>query len=113
MKTRITRDELRQRLDAGTPTLIFEALPQKYYLEGHLPGARQIDHENVRGQAPLLAPDKSATVVVYCASATCRNSDIAANQFAALGYTDVRVYVEGKQDWTDAGFPIQRAERAA
>jgi rhodanese-related sulfurtransferase len=46
---------------------------------------------------------------VYCASSTCRNSDIAANQLDALGYTDVRVYVEGKQDWIEAGLSVVRA----
>jgi rhodanese-related sulfurtransferase len=113
MKTRITREELRARLDAGTPTLLFEALPEKYYREGHLPSAVPIDYENVRNTATALVPDKSATVVVYCAGATCRNSDIAANQFDALGYKDVRVYVEGKKDWMDAGLPVVRQERAA
>lgn len=108
MKTRITRDELRARLDVGTPTTLFEALPEKYYRDGHLPGALPIDHENVRSTAAALVPDKNATVVVYCASATCRNSDLAANQFHALGYRDVRVYVEGKKDWTEAGLPIVR-----
>jgi len=52
----------------------------------------------VRNTAAALVPDKYATVVVYCASATCRNSDIAADQFDALGHTDVRAYVEGKKD---------------
>lgn len=112
MKTPITRDELRARLDARTPTILFEALPEKYYRDGHLPGALPIDHQNVRTTAAALAPDKNATVVVYCASATCRNSDIAANQFDALGYTNVRVYVEGKKDWMEAGLPVVREERA-
>jgi hypothetical protein len=26
---------------------------------------------------------------------------------AALGYTDVRDYADGKQDWIDAGLPIE------
>ena len=113
MKTRITRDELRARLDAGTPTILLEALPEKYYRDGHLPGALPIDYESVRNKASALVPDKNATVVVYCASATCRNSDIAANQFDALGYTDVRVYVEGKKDWMEAGLPVARQERSS
>jgi rhodanese-related sulfurtransferase len=113
VKTQITRDELRRRLDAGTPTILLEALPGKYYSEGHIPGAVQINYENVRSEAPKLAPDRNATIVVYCASSTCSNSDIAANQFDALGYTDVRVYVEGKKDWLEAGFPVARTDRAA
>lgn len=113
MKTRITRDELRARLDAGTPTVLLEALPGKYYSEGHIPGAVQINYENVRSEAPQLAPDRNATVVVYCANSACRNSDIAATQFDALGYTDVRVYVHGKKDWLEAGFPVAQTDRAA
>lgn len=113
MKTRISREELRARLGAGTPTILLEALPEKYYREAHLPRALRIDHESVRDTAGALVPDKSATVVVYCASATCRNSDITATQFVALGYTDVRVYVEGKKDWIEAGLPVVRQERAA
>jgi len=113
MKTRITRDELRRRLDAGTPTILLEALPEKYYLDGHLPGALQINYEHARNEAAARAPDKNATVVVYCASETCRNSDIAANQLDALGYADVRVYVEGKKDWMEAGLPVVKRERAA
>jgi rhodanese-related sulfurtransferase len=108
MKTRITRDELRRRLDDSTPTVLLEALPEKYYLEGHIPGAVQLNYENVRSEAPRLVPNKNATIVIYCASATCRNSHIAANQFDALGYSDVRVYAEGKKDWLEAGLPLGR-----
>ncbi len=112
MKTRITRDELRARLHAGTPTMLFEALPEKYYRDGHIPGALPIDHGNVRNNAAALSGDRSATIVMYCASATCRNSDVAADQLKTLGYTDVRVYVEGKKDWLEAGLPVVRQEGA-
>ena len=27
---------------------------------------------------------------------------------AALGYTNVREYAEGKQDWIEAGLPVER-----
>jgi rhodanese-related sulfurtransferase len=113
LKTQISRDELKRRLDDKLPTLIFEALPEKYYLHAHIPGARQLDHHDVTPQLGALAPDAHATIVVYCASATCRNSDVAANRLVALGYADVRVYVEGKQDWLEAGLPVVRTEQAA
>jgi hypothetical protein len=28
-------------------------------------------------------------------------------KLAALGYTNVRDYAEGKQDWIDAGLPVE------
>jgi rhodanese-related sulfurtransferase len=55
-----------------------------------------------------LAPDKSAEIVVYCASRTCRNSHIVARGPVRLGYTDVTVYEGGKQDWEEAAAAIVR-----
>jgi rhodanese-related sulfurtransferase len=56
--------------------------------------------------AARMLPAKEAPVVVYCASATCQNSHIAAERLSLLGYKDVQVYVEGKKDWIDAGLPV-------
>ena len=107
----ISREELRRELEK--PVLI-EALPAKYYNEGHLPGAINIPHDRVDALASELLPDKDAEIVVYCASATCKNSDIAAERLTALGYRNVRTYREGKTDWISAGLPVERgAERTA
>jgi rhodanese-related sulfurtransferase len=51
--------------------------------------------------------------VTYCASLTCRNSEIAANKLIALGYTNVRDYAEGKADWIEAGLPVEPSETTA
>lgn len=57
--------------------------------------------------APVLAPDRGAEIVVYCASASCKNSGIAAERLEALGYDRVRTYHEGKDDWIAAGLPTE------
>jgi rhodanese-related sulfurtransferase len=106
MPKTITRDELKRRIDARAPFVLLEALGPRYFAEGHLPGAHQIDHENVAAAAPTLAPDRASPIVVYCASATCRNSHIAAAALERLGYSDVSVYPGGKQDWVEAGLPL-------
>jgi hypothetical protein len=49
---------------------------------------------------------------VYCANLPCQNSTIAAERLVELGYTDVREYAEGKQDWIEAGYPIERGVAA-
>jgi len=113
MKAIIAREELKKRLNQRLPTIIFEALPAKYFTHAHIPGAHQLDHVNVQPQSALLAQDKSSTIVVYCASATCRNSHEAADGLVALGYHDVRVYVEGKKDWIEAGLPVEGGYTAA
>jgi rhodanese-related sulfurtransferase len=109
----ITRVELRALLDRGEAVTLVEALPAGYYEDAHLPGAINIDHGDVDRLAAELLPDRSAPIVTYCASLSCRNSAIAAEKLVALGYTDVREYAEGKQDWLEAGLPVERAAAAA
>lgn len=107
MAPKITRDELKARLDRRDRPTLVEALPAKYFLDRHLPGAINIPHDQVDALAATLLPDKDAPVVVYCANGPCRNSGIAADRLIALGYRDVRDYHEGKQDWVDAGLPTE------
>jgi rhodanese-related sulfurtransferase len=113
MTTRITRDEVKTRLDTGEPVSIVEALPEEYYRKAHLPGALLLPHDHVDALAPVLLPDKEATIIVYCANLACRNSTIAAERLTELGYTAVFEYAEGKQDWIDAGFPTEGGMAAA
>jgi rhodanese-related sulfurtransferase len=103
----ITRDELESLLPDPRLVLL-EALPERYFNDGHLPGARWFPHDRARAIAAEVAPRKDGIVVVYCASATCRNSHTAAGALVDLGYSDVRIYAGGKADWADAGLPLVR-----
>lgn len=114
MSHTIKREELlRKLLSAGRPTLI-EALPEKYFADKHLPGALNMPHDQVDVLAPDILPDKDAEIVVYCANVQCQNSHMAAHRLAALGYSQVSVYREGKQDWEAASLPLESgSERVA
>src|SRR5262245_19415616 len=112
----IDRKELQTKLSKKPPPVLLEALPAKYYLEGHLDGALHFPRERARVLAPVLIADKTRAVVVYCASDTCQNSHLAAATLEALGYGDVSVYAGGKKDWSEAGLPLVAggtAEQAA
>jgi rhodanese-related sulfurtransferase len=104
----ISREELLDALNIAEPVLLLEALPEKYYAAGHLPGALHFPHDRVDALASHVIPDKAQPVVVYCASDTCKNSHLAAEALERLGYTHVRVYLGGKQEWQAAGLPLQR-----
>jgi len=104
---RISRDEIKTKLDRGDKFVLVEALPEQYYRKAHLPGAINLPHDQIGELAPRLLPDKSQEIVVYCANTTCQSSTIAAHHLAELGYTNVKRYVEGKQDWLDAGLPVE------
>lgn len=106
-QNQISRQELQARMQGNRPPTLVEALPVKYYQDGHLPGAVHLPHDRVRQLATTLLPNRDTEIVVYCASATCQNSHIAAGVLASLGYRDVKVYAGGKQDWTEAGLPLE------
>lgn len=110
MVARITREELKAQIDAGEDVVIVEALPERYYLDRHLPGALNLPHDEVDARAPELLPSRSANIVVYCASGPCRNSGLAAERLVELGYDSVRDYHEGKEDWIDAGLPVETGD---
>jgi len=113
MLKQIDREELLGKLVGKTKPVLVEALPEKYWRDWHLPGARHLPHDEVDALAPKVLPDKTAEIVVYCASRSCRNSHVAAHRLTQLGYENVAVYSGGKQDWMEAGFPVDRGEALA
>jgi rhodanese-related sulfurtransferase len=104
----ITREEIRAALDAHNDVVIVEALGPMYYDDAHLPGARNLPHDRVDELAAEVLPDKSAFVIVYCSNTACQNSVVASRRLVDLGYTNVHEYVEGKQDWIEAGLPVEQ-----
>ena len=125
----ITCERLRGELAAAAPLLVFEALcsgslvktpstgpspaepppkplPEAHHAAGHIPGAIAMPLERVADVAKRFVTDLASPIVVYCASATCRNSHVAAEKLTALGYQSVRVFSGGKSAWTDGGLAL-------
>jgi rhodanese-related sulfurtransferase len=113
MTKTITREQIKQKLDANEPITLVEALPVRYYNDAHLPGAINIPHDEIREKAPKMLPDKDALIVVYCASTECRNSQIATNLLQQMGYDNAHEYVEGKQHWLEAELPVAQGRGEA
>ncbi|GAA2381961.1 rhodanese-like domain-containing protein [Nonomuraea africana] len=106
MTVLITRDELKAAIDAGAVTVV-DALGGDYYAQQHLPSAIALVESEVAERAATLLPDRDAAIVTYCSNPACPNSKAVANRLTALGYTDVRTYREGIQDWVEAGLPVE------
>lgn len=113
MLKQIDREELRRKIAGKNGPVLVEALPEKYFRDWHLPGALHLPHDEVDTLASRVLPDKAAEVVVYCASRSCQNSHVAAHRLAQLGYGNVSVYAGGKQEWMEAGLPMERGEALA
>jgi len=109
----IDRAAVQAALADGQPVRILEALPPKYFHQGHLPGAKQLDHASAVAHAERLRVSKTDRVIVYCASDTCANSHEAAKALTEAGFTNVAVYAGGKKDWVEAGLVLEGVRDAA
>jgi rhodanese-related sulfurtransferase len=107
----ITRTELERLIAAGDVTLV-DALPASYYEQAHLPGALNLVASDVEARASSLLPNKDAAIVTYCSNEACGNSQAVANRLQRLGYSNVRKYREGIQDWAAAGNTIEQTTAA-
>ena len=103
----ISRTELAARLAAGEAIVLVEALGAAFFADGHLPGAINLPISKVESLAPQLIPETDATVVVYC-SGFDDCAETVSDSLGRLGYTDVRVYEGGKNDWIEHGLPTER-----
>jgi rhodanese-related sulfurtransferase len=104
----IDRDELKSKIDRRESFVLLEALSPEHFHLAHLPGARNVPPDRVKELAPVLIPTKETEVVTYCAAPTCTASAEVARELQRLGYTKVRHYAGGKQEWVAAGLPVER-----
>jgi rhodanese-related sulfurtransferase len=108
MDSTISTKDLKSKLDKKQGITVVETLaPER--TEVHLPGALNIPPEQIKELAPQLLPSKDAEIVTYCANTHCHASEYAARELAAMGYTNVAHYPEGKQGWMEAGLPVEKA----
>lgn len=108
----VTMDELSRKLNADHAFVLVDALAPMVYAHSHLPGAINLPPAGLDPE--LVArriPDRNAEVIVYCTSPECDDSHQTANRLVALGYRNVHRYAGGKNEWRDAGLPLERAGR--
>jgi rhodanese-related sulfurtransferase len=104
----IDSDELSRKLASGA-VVVVDALPPMSYAHSHLPGAINLPPERVDESAAKRIHDKDAEIVVYCANPECESSTDTADRLLALGFTNVRHYPGGKDEWRTLGLPLERA----
>lgn len=103
----ISRDELKTMLDGGFAVTVVEVLPERVYRQGHLPSAINVPLLAMKHQAGEMLPDKNAQIVLYCLTPKCITAMRAVHLLRSMGYTNVREYAGGKEDWRAAGYPIE------
>jgi rhodanese-related sulfurtransferase len=113
MTATISREELQEKIERQEPLVLVETLEELQYRQGHLPGAVNLPVNKVDEQAAELIPEQDSEVVVYCSGETCQAAKKAAEKLVQKGYVQVRHYVGGKQDWLDAGLPLEGSPQQA
>ena len=102
----ITCDELKRKLENGERLVMVHGLPPMSLAQSHIHGAKKMPPERVDAKR---IPDQDAEIVVYCANPECESSVETANRLLALGFTNVRHYPGGKNEWRELGLPLERA----
>jgi rhodanese-related sulfurtransferase len=106
MAREIDRAELLAKLADNSVTLL-DAQGPGWFEREHLPGAIRGRIDDPDATLTELGDDFEAEIVVYCSSAACSGSALAAQLLEGRGYRNVMRYTAGKQDWLAAGLPIE------
>jgi rhodanese-related sulfurtransferase len=67
MVNTISRTQLQVKMERGDSFHLIETLPSADYQSAHLPGAINLPPDRVSELAPIILPDRSADIIVYCA----------------------------------------------
>jgi rhodanese-related sulfurtransferase len=109
----VSRESLWEKIERGDEFVLVDALPPMSYAMSHLPGAINITPEGADRWASVRIPEKSKEVIVYCAGPDCESSVEVASRLLELGYSNVGHFAGGKDEWTEAGLPLEgRTSRA-
>jgi rhodanese-related sulfurtransferase len=101
----IERDELRRKVDARDPRFrLVMSLGEWEFRIKHIPGSLHFK------DAPdmLSTLKKDDEIVVYCTNPPCLASVAAYHRLVQEGYTNVRRYAGGIEDWESAGWSLER-----
>ena len=92
----ITSAEAKTLMDSETDYIILDVRTDEEFASGHIEGAILIPDYEIGEKAESMLTDKDQLILVYCRSG--RRSKIAADELAALGYTNVKEF-GGIIDW--------------
>lgn len=99
----ITQRELMQQLDRNAPPVIVDVRRPDEFATGHVPGARNIPHNEIAARLHELDGKQHEEVVVYCEGG--RRAAIAQGILEHAGFTRVRHLQGDMQSWRKRHLP--------
>jgi len=104
----ITQDEVERALDEGA--ILIDARAEEKYRNGHIPGAHNLPAESAEQDLWKMStwvPRLNELVIVYCGGDECDESLHVYELLKRAGFTNLRVYFGGWQEWTAAGKSVE------
>lgn len=105
----IKTDELKQLQESKQPFVLIDVREESEWNAGHAVGALHVSRGVLERDIEKKVADKGAKVVLYCGSGG--RSALAADTLQKLGYTNVTSLAGGIRDYTQAGLPVEKAEK--
>ncbi|HET9475194.1 MAG TPA: rhodanese-like domain-containing protein [Steroidobacteraceae bacterium] len=101
--------ELAKRLDTKDPDLvILDVRTPEEFAAGHVPGARNVPHDQVASHLAELSASRDKQIVLYCRSG--RRSALAADALRQAGFSRL-LHLQGDYlAWEADRHPIERAK---
>lgn len=97
----VSREELKEKLDRQDDFKLVMTLPEWAFNAKHIPGSINVSSFDQIGE---LRPEDE--IVVYCSNVPCVASQAAYRLLESNGFTKVRRYPGGLDDWETAGLPL-------
>jgi rhodanese-related sulfurtransferase len=108
-KTRVKQIDLegyRRMLAAGEAHVLVDTREESEWAAGHAAGAIHLSKGIIERDIEVKAPDKSATLVLYCGGGF--RSALAADNLQKMGYTNVISLDGGWRAYKVSGLPVER-----
>lgn len=109
----ISTEELQQRLRQGNNPHFWNVLTDGYFKGEMIPGSRRVPLDTIGLELSETQAPKGEEIIVYCGGPTCPQSLQAAQKLTDLGYTNVKAYEGGLEEWKKAGNKIETLKRVA
>ncbi|MDX9802395.1 MAG: rhodanese-like domain-containing protein [Spirochaetia bacterium] len=93
--------------------IILDARSSDEFAEGHIPGAKNLPYFEFAEKAPVVLKEISFNqeMIAYCDGLECSNAEDLAFLLRENGYSKIKVFQGGWEEWKENGMPIKRGER--
>jgi rhodanese-related sulfurtransferase len=108
-KTRVEQidiDDYRSMRETGEEHILVDTREESEWAAGHVAGAVHIGKGVIERDIEKKAPDKSATLVLYCGGGF--RSALAADNLQRMGYTNVLSLDGGWRALKESGLPLEK-----